>query len=138
MQDVKVRVRLRELPPLPRGEGPTDVGLQDKAGALVTAEPIRGGGLAAETQILLVPRADAVDFCGPFVHGRPGERFLYLNWKRRTAEASPWLQRVKIPLAGIRPAIAQAAASGAGVLEANVTGRRPHDTAPVVWSLRPA
>jgi hypothetical protein len=36
---------------------------------------------------------------GAFAHGFPGERFLYLSWKRQ--DSDPWAWRIKVPLNGI-------------------------------------
>jgi hypothetical protein len=40
-------------------------------------------------------------FSGSFAHGSPGERFLYLSWKRQEPRCDPWAWRIKIPLDGI-------------------------------------
>jgi hypothetical protein len=40
---------------------------------------------------------DTVDFSGPLVQGRPGERFLYLTWISAAHPQNP-LRRVKVPL----------------------------------------
>jgi hypothetical protein len=42
------------------------------------------------------------DWRGPLVHGRPGERFLYVNSGQSAGQpGSPWKRRAKVPLAGL-------------------------------------
>src|SRR5271154_1052164 len=40
-------------------------------------------------------------FGGPFAHGPPSGRFLYLSWRREGQPEHPWCWRIKIPLSGI-------------------------------------
>jgi hypothetical protein len=55
-----------------------------------------------------------VDFGGAFVHGRPGERFLYLGY--RVVGAKDWLRRWKIPLAALTAPQVREAAGGKALL----------------------
>lgn len=38
------------------------------------------------------------NFLGPYAHGKPGERFLYLSWGVRTGPLFQMFRRAKIPL----------------------------------------
>lgn len=47
-------------------------------------------------------RAGAPDFTGPLVHGRPGERFLYLSWGHVTADSEhDMFRRLKLYLSPV-------------------------------------
>lgn len=75
-------VRLRVvLDPLPPGVGTTlSVGLQSGRDGLVRGR-VDGGALVVEATAQVKPGRDGrPDFAGPCVHGRPGERFLYVTW----------------------------------------------------------
>jgi len=74
-------------------------------------------------------------FTGAFAHGPPSARFLYLSWKREGEHEHPWGWRIKIPLAGIGWADIRAAERSEKWLEANLIGRRPHDTEKITWRL---
>lgn len=47
---------------------------------------------------------DGLDFGGPFVHGRRGERFLYLSWGVVEAGAFEMFRRAKLVFADAGPA----------------------------------
>ena len=72
---------------------------------------------------------------GPFAHGPPADRFLYLSWKREGKHAAPWAWRIKIPLAGIGWAEIRAAEKPGNCLVANVIGRRPHAPGAIQWQI---
>jgi hypothetical protein len=44
---------------------------------------------------------DGPDLRGPFVHGRPGSRFLYLSWQHESA----MFRRAKLMLDAVAPAL---------------------------------
>ncbi|MCA9901375.1 MAG: hypothetical protein H6654_16395 [Ardenticatenaceae bacterium] len=55
--------------------------------------------LMAVLEVTAVPLLDQTfDWKGPFVHGRPRERFLYLNWGRQQTVGWHGMRRAKIPL----------------------------------------
>jgi Family of unknown function (DUF5990) len=87
-------------------------------GALVDREPIflgvqkqnevidrvRGDASCAvfNFQIEVSSKAGELDFRGPFVHGRKGDRFLYLSWEEQGKDGSfTMFRRVKLPLSAI-------------------------------------
>jgi hypothetical protein len=63
-------------------------------------------------------------FAGPFVHGPPAERFLYVNAGDHAGDAaSPWSRRAKIRLDGIAAADVDAVLARPGtVLEGEIAG----------------
>ena len=55
---------------------------------------------------------DAIDFRGPAVHGRRGERFLYLTWGQVDDGGFAMFRRAKLMLNAIDPHVVAAAAHG--------------------------
>jgi hypothetical protein len=74
-------------------------------------------------------------FSGPFAHGPPSGRFLYLSWKREGEHEHPWCWRIKIPLSGIGWAEIRAAEKPGNCLAAKVVGRRPYSSEPITWRI---
>src|SRR5690606_35063077 len=75
---------------------------------------------------------------GSHVHGKPGEEFIYISWKR-DEPAATWVWRIKIYLTHVPPELLDAVgAHPRGFLQADVTGRMPHDRRPVPWQAVPA
>ena len=71
---------------------------------------------------------------GPFVHGPPDKRFVYVSIGRYAGDAaSPWARRAKIPLTGLTWALIDAVQAG-GRLEARIAGRA-RDGSPACASL---
>lgn len=75
-------------------------GLQDSRQNLHPGTPQADGSLLFACVISVREKAGALDFGGPFVHGTPAERFLYLSLRGTT---SNWVQRMKITLNTITP-----------------------------------
>ena len=120
-----LRVQITCLNPQP----PTDAdqsyefGLQDRNQHLIAGVPQLDGALRFWCDVAVKPhvQSDMPDFNGPYVHGTPGARFLYLSWRRRGAK--DWLQRIKIPLVAITWEQIEAAQPGYA-LAARVAGNR--------------
>lgn len=76
---------------------------------------VRVGGTRADGAPVLL---------GPFAHGRPEDRFLYVNSGTLAGQAdSCWTRRAKLHLAGITRALAEAALAQPGaVLQADFQG----------------
>jgi hypothetical protein len=127
-RDIHVTLTCNTLPPL--GE-PATVGIQDKGQHVHAGIRKRDGSFEFECVIQVRDKgAGNIDFAGPFVHGTPAARFVYLSWKRAASGAAPWVQRVKIPL------VFNAADLGAAIaIRADITGRRPHSTEPIIWTI---
>ena len=69
------------------------------------------------------------DFAGPFVQGRPGERFFYLCVGQCSELVEPqWSGRVKVPLSSITWEMLEEARAGAGRLHASYAASRPNGT----------
>lgn len=91
---------------------------------LVHAVRSTGRNLAFDFPVKLRGRDGAPDFGGPFVQGRPGARFIYVNSGKRAGEAdSTCDRRAKVPLSGItRVLIEQVRSTTHSVLEARIAG----------------
>ena len=68
------------------------------------------------------------NFLGPFTHGPPTARFLYISHRRDGAAG--WIKRIKVPLSSITWSMIEAARDGA--LETEVDGRSS-GTVPATW-----
>lgn len=86
--------------------------------ALVFDFTVRAGAVAAGA----APR-----LLGPFTHGPPGARFVYLNAGQRAGQAtSCWDRRAKVPLAGITASMIRSALSSPGArIETEIEGTGP-------------
>ena len=127
-RDIQVTLCCKSLLPV---DEPAMVGIQDRDRCV--QEGLRGRNGALEFQCVIQVRnkgADDIDFFGPFVHGTSGARFIYLSWKRISESPTPWVQRVKIPLA-LRTTDLETATE----IRTDITGRRPHATEPIVWTI---
>jgi hypothetical protein len=102
------------------------VGVQRGAEA-VDLLPAAGGEL---TWLLEAHVVDGPDLRGPFVHGRPGHRFLYLSWQHQ----STMFRRAKLMLDAIAPDLLTDA-SGTG-LRARFSLAMP-DGSPLCAAVRP-
>jgi len=131
---LKVRLICRTMPAIPLEEGTLDVGMQDKAQAVHTGQKQKDGSMFFECDLeaSIDDSTGRLAFRGPFVHGTPEARFLYLSWKRKDTSSSPWYWRVKVPLSGITWKDVSLA-KPSEVLEADITNRRPHATDPITW-----
>jgi hypothetical protein len=87
---------------------------------------------------------DLLDVGGPWVHGRPGARFLYLSWGSVDGGAFTMFRRAKLMFGDVPTELLRAAYEGSGVLvgELGLTDAeggprcarvRPPD---IVWTLR--
>ncbi len=80
--------------------------------------------------------ADGVDVTGPYVSGRPGERFIYLSWGMVDGEGGfEMFRRAKVWLTAVpAPVMAEAMASGALVGRLGLTDPKGN---PTCASVRP-
>ena len=102
----------------PAGPG-VAFGLQDKSGDVI--DGVRGprGRKTFEAPVRVTSGAGRLNFLGPFTHGPPANRHLYLSQGTNGGEG--WVKRIKLPLASITPELV-AAASGRAI-ETVVDGR---------------
>jgi hypothetical protein len=85
---------------------------------------VRGDADAARWELDVRVSVDdgEVDLRGPAVHGRKGDRFLYLTWGNVEAGGSfAMFRRAKLMVADIDPAVLAAAARDDGVLVASLS-----------------
>ncbi len=59
---------------------------------------------------------DLLDVGGPWVHGRPGARFLYLSWGAVTGDGFAMFRRAKLMFGDIPTALLRAAHNDTGTL----------------------
>ena len=138
-KSLKVRLICKTMPATPPDEGKLDVGIQDKSQAVHAGQKQKDGSTFFECA-LEAGRDESTGkpiFRGPFVQGTPDARFLYLSWKRKGGGSSPWYWRVKVPLSGLTWNDVSSVKPNE-VLEADITGRRPHATDPISWKRRRA
>jgi hypothetical protein len=85
----------------------------------------------------VVTTADGgVDVRGSAVHGRRGDRFLYLSWGTRTGEAGfTMFRRAKLMLDAVDPRTLEAAAGGGGLVA--TLGLTAADGSPRCAAVRP-
>ncbi|HEV2702524.1 MAG TPA: DUF5990 family protein [Steroidobacteraceae bacterium] len=83
--------------------------------------------LAFEFKVRIAERKDggAPNVLGPYAHGKPDDRFLYLNSGTSVGQlGSPWTRRAKIKTGGISWKLVAALRTRPGaVLEARIGGR---------------
>jgi len=113
---------------------PLRFGLQDSKGNVHPG--LEAPGEPRNFDFELDVLGDAVPvFRGVFAHGTPATRFVYLSWKRVGEHAHPWGWRIKIPLAGLGWETIRAAEAPGLCVAANVIGRKPHSSQPIVWEV---
>jgi len=99
---ITLRIRTALVPPKVRDGVETAFGIQDKARNLTP--PVLDAEGTATFEVSVAPHCDAatdLDWSGPFVHGKPGERFLYLGWRPTAGPADKWIRRWKISLTNL-------------------------------------
>lgn len=98
------------------------VGVQRRARPGELLGPTPGDAVAAGWTLECAARTDAagaVDLTGPYVQGRPGERFVYLSWGGiGTDGAYGMFRRAKLILGAVAPEVLAAA-----VRSGRLTGR---------------
>jgi hypothetical protein len=77
-----------------------------------------------------------LDVGGPWVHGRPGARFLYLSWGAVDGERFEMFRRAKLLFGDVPTAVLRSAHDGAGVLVARL-GLTDPDGGPRCARVRP-
>ncbi len=127
---ISVRIGFGVLP-VRDGEA-TEFGLQDKGGVVHAAERASKTRSVFACGLAVGSGPGTPTLGGPFAHGPPSGRFLYLSW--RHIGGAGWIERIKIPLSMSANQISTALRTGQ-TLETDVTGRRPHAGEAVTWRL---
>ncbi len=137
---IDLRVRYDGAGPVYWNGGPGDFGLQDKSEVLHQGRLEADGSVSFDLSLEVKSgSAEAPVLVGPFAHGPPGGRFLYLGWRNRTGE---YAQRLKLPLASIGwDDIRNASSAGKPLVcvlvdkhpRATTTGANIGGTRPVTW-----
>ncbi|MCU7727353.1 DUF5990 family protein [Actinoplanes sp. KI2] len=91
------------------------VGVQRKA-EVVERFPVTAGAVAWEFDVTVREIDDLLDVGGPFVHGRPGARFLYLSWGNVDGDRFDMFRRAKLMFGDIPTAVLRDAYQDGGVL----------------------
>ncbi|MFW5461821.1 DUF5990 family protein [Knoellia sp. CPCC 206453] len=110
------------------------VGMQ-RGRDVVSPRPVEGTTMTFDAELDVVVTPAGVDYRGPWVQGRRGERFLYLCWGHDSTHGFEGFRRAKLMLGVLDPAEMASAPDGA-VLE----GRLPLVDArggPVCAAVRP-
>ena len=94
-------------------------GLQDRSGDVIGGVPGPSDRMTFEAHVRVATGGGMVNFLGPFTHGPPASRHLYLSQGRTGAEG--WVKRIKLPLASITSEMI--AAAGGRAIETVVDGR---------------
>jgi hypothetical protein len=119
---VRIRIEGSDLPGRRAGAeadalrlGNVHVGVQRKAEVV---DRVRADAPAATWQFEVSSREvdGLLDVGGPWVHGRPGARFLYLSWGAVTDDRFDMFHRAKLLFGDVPTALLRAAHEGAGVL----------------------
>jgi hypothetical protein len=111
-------------------------GLQDTQQNLTQAQIRPDGTLVFDFSLKVKPGKDPAlpVFTGPFASGSPADRFVYLSW--RAIERGDYINRAKIPLAGIDWKLIHASLEQNRPITADVSGRGPGNTKkPITWYL---
>jgi hypothetical protein len=91
------------------------VGVQRKA-EVVERFPVTAESAAWEFDVTVREIDDLLDVGGPFVHGRPGARFLYLSWGNVAGDTFDMFRRAKLLFGDIPTALLRDAYENGGLL----------------------
>ena len=105
------------------------IGLADQSQHLQPGIPTAAGSLSYTCTLTLLhhPRLEVLDFRGGYVHGKVGERFLYLSHGTLGADGRwVWHQRWKLMLGSLPPQrIDSAGVEGVTATIPQLSGTRP-------------
>jgi hypothetical protein len=141
---VQIRIEGSDLPGRSCGAGPgfpgyenIHVGVQrrNRPGELLEMIPGDAPSAVWSIECDVVTTPDGTDCKGPYIQGRPHERFIYLSWGAVDDRAFNMFRRAKIWLDGCDREVLEAAQqSGTLVARLGLTDAKGH---PVCASVRP-
>ncbi len=140
-ETARLQVRYLGSGPVIWSGGRRNFGLQDADEGLHPGVPFDGGETFYLMLTVRTGSGGGPVLSGPFAHGPPGGRFLYLGWRNDTGA---YARRLKLSLAGIDRDLLDAAADRGEPLCALVDDRAPKATRtgvnvggnhPVLWAL---
>ena len=134
-QQLRFRIILESPPP------GVDYGLQKGGGndyEVTQKQRSKTGDLQFEFDARLKEGKDGLPvLLGPFVHGPPQERFVYLDIGTYAGQTgTPWSRRLKVPLRGLTWDMVKQASRAAHVLETRVPGTGK-DGSPTCATVKP-
>ena len=91
------------------------VGVQRKA-EVVERFPVTAAAAVWEFDVTVREVDELLDVGGPFVHGRPGARFLYLSWGNVRGDSFEMFRRAKLMFGDIPTAVLRDAYEHGGLL----------------------
>ena len=111
------------------------VGMQ-RRGEVVDRIPADAREAAWQVEVTTRAVDGLLDVGGPWVHGRPGARFLYLSWGSVTDDRFEMFRRAKLMFGDVPTEVLRAGHDGAGVLvgRLRLTGA---DGGPICARIRP-
>jgi hypothetical protein len=113
------------------------IGVQHRD-TVVDALPADAASVTFELEVTVVATADGLDFRGPLVHGRRGERFLYLVWVQPDAGGAPKMfRRAKLQLAPVAQILASTVSDADGRMVIGSLALTDAKGGPVCASVRP-
>ena len=137
MDEGTVRLRLvhDNAPPIHDTGEPYLFGLQTTKAEILPGVLLPDGGVVFDFELKVKsdPNSDRPVFSGSCVSGSAEDRFVYLSWK--AANRAGFINRVKARLRTIAWDQVVEARQAQSRLVADLSGRKPHDTRPLDWTL---
>jgi hypothetical protein len=139
---VRIRIEGHDLPGARPGAaadalrfGNVHVGVQRKS-EVVQRVPVAAASALWEFEISSRDVDGLLDVGGPWVHGRPGARFLYLSWGSVDGESFAMFRRAKLMFGDVPTELLRAAHDGDAVLT-GALGMTDHLGQPVCARVTP-
>jgi hypothetical protein len=143
--EIEIRIEGSDLPGRSCGASPDfpgyeniHVGVQrrDRPGELLGVYPADAPSVAWRLDCEVVQAPTGADFKGPYIQGRPQERFIYLSWGTVDRDGTfTMFRRAKLWLDAIDPTLIEAARrSGRLVARLGLTDAKRH---PLCAAVRP-
>jgi hypothetical protein len=118
MTEIAVRINANNLPSAwCRDHGVTHLGLS-RAKEIVATVTTDQSGAEFDLTVDVVRKPAGLDFRGPYVFGKPGERFLYLNWTAGPGGTGGG--RIKLQLVPIDTELLESALEAGGTIVADL------------------